>query len=284
MILKYSFNEYKKQEDYISETKAIIVGGSGRCGTTLMRIMLDSHKHICCGPESQFFFQDEIDVNVLAHNFEMSPDTITEIFQKSASKGEFVDKFSSEYCRLNVKKRWAEKSPKNVIQLDYIFRTFPYARFIHMIRDGRDVSCSLRAFPRHKVVYGKLIPLNTWKPIGPCIERWVSTIEDSRKYLSDPRYLEIRYEDLVLNTRYTLEKVFSFLEEPWDDNVLQYHTIDTPSRNITKFPQNPEAVNPLTNNAIGRWKTDFTIEDKRLFKRMGGDLLVELGYESSNNW
>ena len=29
----------------------IFIGGAGRSGTTLLRVMLDSHRHIACGPE-----------------------------------------------------------------------------------------------------------------------------------------------------------------------------------------------------------------------------------------
>jgi hypothetical protein len=272
------------QSEYVSDANAIIIGGVPRSGTTLMRVMLDSHPHICCGPESRLFLPHPIDRATLATNFDMPRATVDAFFDRAGSRAEFIDLVMAEYCRVTGKPRWAEKTPRNLNQLAFIFRAFPNARFIHMIRDGRDVACSLRTLPRHKVVNGELVPLNTWKPIGPSIERWVNYIEESRRYHDDPRYIEVRYENLVLDPRPALERVLTFLGEPWADEVLHYHEIDSPSRDVSKFPQNPEATQSIQTKSLGRWQRDFSDEDKAIFKEIGGPLLIELGYETSNDW
>ena len=280
----YAQNADSMDTNYKAETSPIIIGGSARSGTTLMRVMIDSHFRICCGPESRLFVSPQIDPKKLAADFDFDQEQVEAIWSQSKSRAEFIEHFFEQYTTRVGKERWAEKTPANILHLDYIFSAFPKTRFIHMVRDGRDVACSLRTFPRHKVVDGKLIPLNTWKPLDEPIEHWLSAVRHGRKRGRDGRYIEVKYEDLVLDTRSVMRTVLDFVSEPWDETILSYHTFDTSSRDFTKFPQNPEATEPIYKDAIGRWERDFSPEDKALFKKEAGDLLVELGYERSNNW
>ncbi len=269
---------------YESEARPIIVGGCARSGTTLVRVILDSHRNLCCGPESGLFFRKRTGLNRLVNRFDMPRPRVLRLARESGSRAEFIDKFFGFYARRSGTRRWAEKSPRNVQVLDYVFRSFPKARFIHVIRDGRDVACSLRTFPRHEVVEGELVPLETRNPLEPGIERWVSDITAALPYRSDPRYLEVRYEDVVASTRETIAKVLEFAGEPWDEAVLRHSEFDTTSRDVAKFPQNPEATRPVTDESIGRWKRDLTREEQEVFKELAGGLLVELGYENSSDW
>jgi len=269
---------------YVSEDAPVIVGGCARSGTTLMRVILDSHKNLCCGPETGLFFRESVGVKRLADKFDVPLQKVRDLAKQSDSRAEFIERFFRFYARVCNKQRWVEKSPRNVQILDYVFRSFPKARFIHVVRDGRDVACSLRTFPRHKGEDGKLVPLETRNDLEPGIERWVSDISTARTYRTDHRYLEVRYEEVVLRTRETLRTVLHFIGEPWDDAVLRHSEVRSASRDVTKFPQNPEAVRRITDEAIGRWKRDLTITEQVLFKEKAGSLLVELGYETSDRW
>jgi hypothetical protein len=198
--------------------------------------------------------------------------------RESISRTEFIEKFFGEYARVQGKRRWAEKTPRNVEHLDYIFRTFPNVRFIHMVRDGRDVACSLRTHPRYKLIDGEIVHLDTWNPLEDCVARWTDAISCSRPYRSYPGYLEVRYEDLVLAPGPTLKRVMDFVGEPWDDGLLRYAEIESGSRAISRFPQNPEATESLNDSSVGRWENEFTDEDESLFKELAGQFLIELGY------
>lgn len=209
-------------ERFVSAATPVLVGGCGRSGTTLLRLMLDSHRHICCGPESRLFLPGKVNYEWLSDQFAIPLGTVKRIYKSADSRADFIDRFFATYCQVTGKGRWAEKTPKNVTRLDFIWSAFPQARFVHLIRDGRDVVCSLRTHPRHKVVDGKLTVLDTRNPIENCIERWVADVGAARQHRTDPRYLEVRYEDLVLTTRSTLETVLRFVEEPWDENVLHH--------------------------------------------------------------
>jgi hypothetical protein len=249
-----------------------------------MRVMLDSHRNVCCGPETDLFFRERVQQGKLIERFGIPQPVIRRLARGAESRAEFIERFLDEYSWRQGKRRWAEKTPRNVEHLEYIFRSFPSTRFIHMIRDGRDVACSLRTHPRYKLVDGEMIPQDTWNPLEECIARWTNAMSSSRPYRSHPGYLEVRYEDLVLDAEPTLRRVMEFVGEPWDDSLLRYSEVESSSRDVTKFPQNPEATESLSDSSIGRWRSDLSREEQSLFKELAGEHLIELGYEESHSW
>jgi protein-tyrosine sulfotransferase len=262
----------------------VALGGCGRSGTTLLRMMLDSHRRICCGPESSVFRRRAIDPDALAERFGFAHAEIRRIHAAAASRPAFIEAFAGICMQRSGKQRWAEKTPRNISRIGAIFAHFPQARFVHVLRDGRDVACSLRTHPRHKVVDGKLVPLGTRKPIAGCARRWVRDIEGSRRWWSDPRFHVVRYEDLVLKPRPVLERLVAFIGEDWDEAMLAHAAADPRFRDATRFAQNPEALDAVNTSSLDRWQRDLDAHDKRIVKRIAGRLLVELGYAADESW
>jgi hypothetical protein len=262
----------------------IVLGGCGRSGTTLLRMMLDSHRRICCGPESSLFRRRSVDPDALAERFGLARAEVRAIHSAARSRPAFVEAFAGLCMASAGKQRWAEKTPRNIGRVAEILRCFPGARFVHVLRDGRDVACSLRTHPRHKVVDGALVPLGTWKPIAGCARRWVRDIEASRPWWGDPRFHTLRYEDLVRDPRPVLERLMDFAGEDWDEAMLAHAGADSPFRDATRFAQNPEALGTLNRSSLGRWQRDLDERDRRTYKRIAGPLLVELGYAADEAW
>ncbi len=267
-----------------SALSPIVLGGCGRSGTTLLRMMLDSHRRICCGPESSVFRRRALNPESLAERFGFPPAEVQAIYDRARSRPQFIDEFAALCLQKTGKARWAEKTPRNISRIAEIFRCFPEARFVHVLRDGRDVACSLRTHPRHRVENGKLVPLDTWKPIAGCARRWRDDIEGSRPFWGDPRFHTVRYEDLVLDPRPVLEKLMNFLGEPWDEAMLAHAGAGSPFRDVTRFAQNPEALAAVSTASLSRWQRDLDAKDRRVFKRIAGPLLVELGYAKHAGW
>jgi len=274
---------------HVSTSRHIVLGGCGRSGTTLARVILDSHPAICCGPESKVLLDEPLDSGRLAQRFKLDAALVLAARDESASRGEFVDRFAALCCASTGKRRWAEKTPRNVLNLRWIFERFPDARFVHLLRDGRDVAgrdvaCSLRTHPRHKVVHGKLVPLNTWRPMEECAGRWRESLLAVKPFLSDPRVHTVRYEDLVGDPEGSTRRLLEFLSEPWDPRVLAHSDAESRFRDATTFPQNPEALRPIDRSAMHRWERDMSADDRAVFKRIAGDLLVEYGYAAGEDW
>jgi hypothetical protein len=128
------------------------------------------------------------------------------------------------------------------------------------------------------------VALDTWKPIGGCARRWVRDIEGSRRWWGDPRFHTVRYEDLVLDPRPVLERLMAFVGEDWDEAMLTHAAAESPFRDATRFAQNPEALGAVNTVSLSRWQRDLDARDRRIFKRIAGPLLVELGYAADGNW
>lgn len=272
------------ESDYTSTQKFIFVGGCGRSGTTLVRTILDSHSNICCGPESNLLLPTPIQIGDLAAKFSFQAEMIEALADDSTCRAHFIDLFANACCQKVGKRRWAEKTPRNVLHLSYLFRSFPAAVFIHVIRDGRDVACSLRTHPRHRVENGQLVPVNTWRPIAECVTRWTDSIEASRPHWGDSRYYALRYEDLILETEKTLRDLMCFLNEPWEAALLDHTSVDSPFRDALQFPQNPEVLQPRYTDSLGRWQTDLSDTDRNTFKELANRQLIEMGYVSDSEW
>jgi len=123
------------------------------------------------------------------------------------------------------KKRIVIKNPRNSLRIPFIKKLFPDAKFLHIIRDGRDVTCSLMG--NHNSGYWAHVKPPNWKEWqkkhakGPLkyAWQWNETINiiysDKGKILSND-YVEIRYEDLVNEPEKTMRDVFKKFEIPFE--------------------------------------------------------------------
>lgn len=108
-------------------------------------------------------------------------------------------------------------------------------------------------------------------------------------------YLEVRYEELVQNTRETLERVCDYINLTFEDSMLNYY-VHAPERlrehkgrslsdgtivltQQQRFRQQQNTTRPLDPTCVFAWKQTMDVEERRRFKLVAGDLLEELGYE-----
>lgn len=246
--------------------RPIFIIGCPRSGTTLLRLMLDSHPHISCGPESHFLI-DLADIgNRQRARIERFGVGKEQWYEKTAT---FFDNFHMEYAQKRGKQRWAEKTPKYTRHLTLINQLFPDCQLIHMIRNGRDVVSSY-----HKR-WGYLSAVKT------AAYRWreyITLARDFGKTLPKDRYYELRYEALVSDAEMTLRGVFDFLQEPWVPDVLNYHEVphdvsDLYASSTQAFRS--ESAGALYKSRIGKDIDPFL----KMVMRVGsGHLLQELGY------
>lgn len=198
------------------ESRPIFIIGCPRSGTTLLRLMIDSHPHISCGPETHFLVDLANIAEQHAIRFERFGYGSDWWYEQTA---DFFRTFQMDYAQKRGKQRWAEKTPTYTRHLDVLDRLFPDCQLIHVIRNGRDVVSSY-----HKR-WGYLSAVKTaafrWR-------EYVTLARDFGKTIAMDRYYEIRYEDLVSETEMTLRGMFEFLQEPWVPEVLNYN--DAPPR------------------------------------------------------
>jgi protein-tyrosine sulfotransferase len=262
----------------------IFIGGAARSGTTLLRVILDSHPNIVCGPElkvtplvAQMWDYFQTALTPTMREYYLSPADINKIFMQM-----MVSLFEN-YRQLSGKRRIAEKSPNNVFFFHHLANIFPGSPLIHFIRDGRDVVCSLLTMDWTDPMNGR--PLDYTRDVRKAAQYWVSAVQAAREARKFPRvgsnYIELRYEELVQRPEVTLRRLFTFLGELWDPRVLNYHH---QKRNLAGESSAAQVSKPLYKSAVGRWKRNLKSDDKEVVKKVAGNLLVKLGYAKDFRW
>jgi hypothetical protein len=262
---------------YVSPQSPVIIGGCPRSGTTLLRVMLDSHPHIACGPENSLLGGSFLPER-LAVAFDLPSADIWRLRRRARDHAQFIELFYSRYAETQGKPRWGDKRPHNIRFLDFILRHFPRAKVIHITRDARDAVCSLRTHPKYRLVNGERMLTGIRRPLRPCIRMWLRDTAAGMKWRGHPGYCEVKYEDLVDRPEVTLRSVCDFIGEPWDAAMLAYHEQGGGSRDPRRFVANFAATEPLNRQAIQRWRKDLTAEELQLVHRLAGQRLAQLGY------
>jgi protein-tyrosine sulfotransferase len=201
---------------------AIFLIGCQRSGTSLLRRVVDSHPRIACPPETAFIslLTGVLHDDRARKGFEGmgygSEAVITALAR-------FIASFYESYARAQGKPRWADKTPHYVDLLDDLWMLFgPGARFITIVRDGRDVAYSLseRFYP---AIQSSVRAAGGDVPVGAA-RFWAAQTEKIVAFESahSEACHRIRYEDLTTDPAATLEPVFSLLGEAWDPAVMAY--------------------------------------------------------------
>ena len=262
----------------------IFLGGSGRSGTTLLRVILDSHPNIACGPElkvtpilAQLWHEFQTSHRQTLENYHITPLDTNDMFRG------IITRLLEGYRIAAGKARIAEKSPNNVFYFQHLRVIFPGSPLIQVIRDGRDVVCSLLTMQWSDAVTGE--PLDYTRDAGKAAAYWASAVRAGRKLLekddSSSHYMELRYEALVTDPEPTLRSLFTFIGEPWHPEVLDYHR---QKRDLAGESSAEQVSRKLYTTAVSRWRKDLKPADKAAVKDAAGDLLVELGYAGNHDW
>jgi hypothetical protein len=293
----------RRRDDAAGRPPAPFIVGANRSGTTLLRMMLDAHPELTIPPETHFVpdviqacdeggTADQVIEVMTSHrewgDFDLDADVVLERLRSldPLTAGDALRAFYGLYAERAGKPRWGEKTPGYATNMIEIQGALPEARFVHLIRDGRDVALS--AMDRAK------------KPItaGQVAKRWQRRITKARKQSRKVNhYLEARYEDLVLDTEPALRRITDFLELPWDPGMLDYHEraaerLEEMARELPATDKRPQleqdhrlkihalTKEPPKKDRVERWREQMSEDDRVAFEQVAGDLLDELGYKT----
>jgi Sulfotransferase family len=295
------------------QAPAPFVVGVARSGTTLLRLMLDSHPDLAIPAETHFLpplirrvneleragaDTDELraatlelivghprfrDLGVAADALEAHLAALQEIDAGAAARAVHLVHAADQ-----GKPRWGDKTPRYLRRMRPLWEALPEARFVHLVRDGRDVAVSLA-----QVSWGTADP-------AEAARLWKDGIEGGRnhlKWVPAECYVELRYEELVAEPERVLRRAAEFLELPWDRSMLAYHEhaherlepilrdfVSGSGRRITaeqRRRQHSGLDAPPSAEGVGRWRRELSRSDVRRFERVAGDLLEELSYPLS---
>lgn len=271
--------------------------GCGRSGTTLLRSMFDAHPEMAVPYESHFVvalgragprqryetergFAIERFVSDLLAQFAFSHWGIGERelhevlhTRPPLSYADAVRRVFSLYAGRQGKRRYADKTANYVLSMPLLADLFDEARFVHVVRDGRDVALSW---------------LDTDWDFGPrTVEEaalyWRYYVQRGRRTGRDlgSRYCEIVYERLVADPEGALRELCSFLDLSYHPAMLGYFEhADELLSSMPRPGQHQSLAQPVT-GGLRDWRTQMPPQDVALFEGLAGSVLGELGYELS---
>jgi sulfotransferase family protein len=279
-----------------------VIVGAARSGTTLLRLMLDAHPELAIPPETHFVpdvaelgstgpdlryaFLHVLVTARTWHDMRISDDELAAALEDvepfTVSGG--LRAFYALYAARQGKARWGDKTPMYVRRLADVERVLPEARFVHLIRDGRDVALSAR---------------DTWagrdSPIPAQARRWRKDVKRGRSSgRRRAHYLEVRYEALVRDSEQALRRVCAFCGLRYADDMLRYHESAEArlselgdkvlaggrrARREDRLAIHARTGSPPQPQRAGRWRREMSADDLAEFEAVAGALLDDLGYE-----
>ena len=245
--------------------------------------MLDAHEHIMCGPESPWLSEHKEHPNLqrLATHLKSAPSGPARCYSGLEPEdidpliATFVDQLLSKAALAQGKQRWADKTPKNMLQLPYLQRLFPNARFVHVLRDGRAVALSTIQSRWKKLDMGDRYARNTFEN---ALLRWAAWIERFET-TQPPHLFTLKFERLVTEPKAQMQDLLHFLDEPFSPRVLQPYAIQhdrdpVPRESLRSFDQHEE----IDARCADRWQHTISPAQQRIAQRLIGAVLLRVGY------
>lgn len=270
-------------------TRPIFILGNPRSGTSLLGRMLNSHPGIAVPYEAHVYnvfwrwhkrYEPLTDparrrrlamdmLSMRARRYWSKPpgvEAVLERIERPSFHGVFEAMLNAWAAGQN-KPRWGEKTPQNGPYWRVINEGFPDARFIHLVRDGRDCALSwIAANFGPKLTY----------PAAVKWARYVDDMQAMRDELGPHRVYELRYADLINDTESSLHAICDFLDEPFDPAMLEYHRAD--DTYMTERRNNRNLKQPVITDNAAKWKTRMSTRNQRIFEAVAGEQLRRYGY------
>ena len=250
----------KTQTAYGLVEKPFFIVGSERSGTTLLRMMLDGHPEISCCAEFNYA------VDLLSNQGRLPK--LSDYYQYLESNRDFlmdgykVDR-QLDYAELvnSFLKQNSKEANKAFYgatvhrHFDRILHIWPNAMFIHLVRDGRDVSQSC-------------IDMGWAGNLWYASDRWIEAEqlwETVSQKLPENRKIEVKFEQLVEDSERTLSSICQLMGTQYHADMLEVYV------------EQSDYDKPNSKLAY-KWRKRFSNRDIRLVESRIAPLLEARGY------
>lgn len=287
----------------LNETTPFFILGNPRSGTTILRLMLDSHPNITVPPEcgfmvwfyneySHFQFDSREDISKFISklkkakkidSWNLDYKSLEDVLLNNLPL-EYKDLINLIYRSFSLEKDlkiWGDKNNYYINHIQQITSIYPRAKFIHIVRDGRDVACSYKELNAKNIIseFAPKLPSN----ISQIAMEWCTNnlqIEKGIENYAEKKYYHlIRYEDLINNSEFELQKITEFLELDYSSEMLKYHYISKSYEPEEYFQWKAKTKTPPNSSSIGRYRNDLSPSELDTFLSLGMPLLMKYGYE-----
>jgi Sulfotransferase family len=241
-------------------------------GSTLIRLILDSHERIGIPQETGFMraYQAHqfIPLKWSGRNWARRMGWSREELDEELAA--FYDRIFSRYIERQGKQRWGDKTPLHTWHIDGLARLYPDAQFIAMLRHpGGSVGSNMHRFghPFNRSVIH--------------VDRYDREIARQATVYAD-RFVIVRYEDLVLRPEPLLRELLDWLGEPWSDNVLQHHEVQTARGGRLVVEGTNRIDDPIDVSRVAKWHKRMSEPHRRTLTARLGRLSEFYGYDTED--
>ena len=277
----------------------VFIVGCPRSGTTLLQRMMDHHPQLTIANDTHFITraakrvlrkdpQPLLTPALVAavqsyrrfHRMGLEDNTVEVAAENLATYAEFVSRLYALRGQKLRKKLSGEKTPDNCRKMPLLHGLFPAARFVHIIRDGRDTALSTLNWANESKGPGKWSYWNE-DPLATCALWWrwqAGAGERDGQRLGREFYHQVKYEELVAEPQNKLEAISAFLGIPYSESMANYHAGKT--RHKPGLSAKSAWLPPVKN--LRNWRSDMSPEDIDVFEGISGVLLRENGYDCTD--
>ena len=251
----------------------IFVVGTMRSGSTLLRLLLDSHPNIAIGEETGF--GGGLSAARTIPGWRYGSEWSSRIgWTREELDARLRDLYSGMFERSALsqgKKRWGDKTPFHSWHMTDLAEVFPEAVFVAITRHPAAVVTSLKK----KFHYA----------VPEASDYWTSTnLEVLRQGLDlgSDRFVAIRYEDVVRTPEPTLRALVAWLGEPWSDDLLRHQEVQAAKGAPRLVDGSTSTREPIDPQKASAWQQALTPAEVATVVERTGEVARFLGYEPTD--
>lgn len=286
----------------------LFIIGNPRSGTSLLRLLLTTHHEIVIPPECGFVVwlfskygtwekKDSRDAKrrnmfvsdlALTRKFEtwgLASEEIQEAIRRNQPDGygELSGVVYLAYgshlgreCSL-----WGDKNNFYIDYLEKLFEIWPNAKFLHIVRDGRDVACSYREVMRSEVRSRYAPRLETH--LENIAHEWTGNLEKVGRFaasIADDQSLTVKYEDLVVRPTDVCKIICKWLQMEYDPEMKNFYRENKRLRlePAETMAWKQKTDHPIDASGVGRYMNELNSDECKDFEKIAGDALAQYGY------
>lgn len=268
----------------------VFILGVPRSGTTLLRVVLDSHSRVSGLPETPWLtgsygpeislralltMLSEHESGVVANVSGVLPDDVM------AAGREFLAALFRSHLGRGNKNILIFKTPDDIQYLEFLAALYPKAKYIHIYRDGRDVALSQMA--KKGSFFKSLGDFGAFN-FRNVLRRWYVWENKVRRVVGEAGLdcLSLRYETLVASPEAELRRLCDFLGIPFEDEMLRYAEADHDYPSWEAGSTDVKAKGGIDTSSVYKWQKVKADAEMLYACREYEHFLVELGYPASN--
>lgn len=222
-----------------------------RSGTTLTERVLEAHPNLITTDESSIVFELTQQLQSISGIVDDHPTALNSLDKSQIKQLRqfYWQRMREEYGGQVMHKQVVDKNALNTIDLGVISVIFPEAKILFALRDPRDISisCFMQAFTITPATVNLLSLEGIAKQYAAVMNYWLAL-----KVMIQPTYLELRYEDTVVDFETSYRRVFEFLGVEWFPEVERFH--ERAKGSYISTPSFAAVSQPIYSKAVARWK------------------------------